>query len=178
MPGSLPIDDWVIYKQIYPRAEVGQSSSLAFYLNLCGLPGKEDMPVNCMWHIYAADNPKGLCEVAWYCITDVERSQALMVCQNVVNECCKVALLSYVSLGDTFSYAGGEGTRYVTCWQLMHRSRSCSALCGVERTLLLDNARQMGDTEAIESVLRQYSPSRPIIALDFASLYPLAHYNL
>ena len=39
--------------RLYPRAEVDKKSSLAFYLKICGLGSKADMPYNRLWRIYS-----------------------------------------------------------------------------------------------------------------------------
>lgn len=52
MPGFIDTDARIIFKQLYPRAEVGQKSSLNYYLKLSKLDSKEDMPYNKMFAIY------------------------------------------------------------------------------------------------------------------------------
>src|SRR5581483_7556697 len=51
-PGFIDTDIMVVFKQLYPTAEVGRGSSLNFYLRMNKLEGKEDMPYKRMFRIY------------------------------------------------------------------------------------------------------------------------------
>lgn len=51
-PGMVDTDTMAVFKQLYPRAEVGRGSSLNYYLKLNKLEGKEDMPYMRMFAIY------------------------------------------------------------------------------------------------------------------------------
>lgn len=51
-PGLLDTDCMVVFKQLYPTAEVGKGGSLNFYLKMNKLEGKEDMPYKRMFRIY------------------------------------------------------------------------------------------------------------------------------
>src|SRR3989440_11433311 len=91
IPGCVPIDVRACFMKLYPRAEVDKKSSLAFYLKLCGLGSKADMPYNKMWKIYSEakksvflnkSHPstiQKMSEVAHYCIIDALRCQELIV---------------------------------------------------------------------------------------------------
>lgn len=51
-PGLLDTDCMVVFKQLYPTAEVGKGFSLNFYLKMNKLEGKEDMAYKRMFRIY------------------------------------------------------------------------------------------------------------------------------
>ena len=52
LPGFLPIDVRASFKKLYPRSEVQKGSLLKFYLKMCDLGGKIDMPINRMRDYY------------------------------------------------------------------------------------------------------------------------------
>lgn len=107
-PGFIPIDTRVIFKQLFPKAEVGAGSSLNFYLKKCKLDSKEDLPYKEMWRIYEARDYESMQRVASYCIVDARRCQELLVSRVVVNDRRAVALLAFVSMSDAFMRAGGH----------------------------------------------------------------------
>jgi len=81
--------------KFYSKAE---KSSLAFYLNECGLESKLDMPFNRMFKYYRnalkeADvtTAEQMHEIAEYCIVDAFSCQRLMIKRNVINEYREVA---------------------------------------------------------------------------------------
>ncbi len=49
VPGFVPLDVRVCFRKLFPKSEVTKGSSLKFYLSVCGLPGKADMPIARMW---------------------------------------------------------------------------------------------------------------------------------
>ncbi|GFR88342.1 DNA polymerase [Elysia marginata] len=124
-PGSVYIDVRVMFQQLFPKAEVGQSSSLAFYLKACNLSPKADMPHTRMWQIRATENAKQMRHVAHYCVNDAQRCQELLVKRNVVNDRREVAALSYVGLFDAIFYAGG----HKVCNMLMAYASRRGFLC-------------------------------------------------
>lgn len=52
VPGFVPMDVRVCFRKLFPKSEVTKGSSLKFYLSVCGLPGKADMPIARMWTYY------------------------------------------------------------------------------------------------------------------------------
>ena len=108
--GCVPIDTRVMFKQLFPKAEVGKGSSLNFYLKACHLDSKNDMPHTRMWRIYRERDRGRMREVAHYCVVDAQRCQELLVKRNVINDRREVAALSYVSFYDAIYYAGGHGS--------------------------------------------------------------------
>ena len=96
---------------IHSKAE---KSSLAFYLNECGLESKMDMPIHRMNKYYEralketnATTVKQMREIAKYCIIDSLSCQQLMVKHNAINEYREVAFVDFLSLFDAHYFAGG-----------------------------------------------------------------------
>ena len=112
--GSVPVDVRVMFRQLFPKAEVGAASSLDFYLRTCNLPAKSDLSYKEMWDIYAralgapAAPSAQMRRVALYCVIDAQRCQELLVKRSVINDRREIAALSYVSLFDAVYYAGGR----------------------------------------------------------------------
>lgn len=52
IPGTIDTDSMIIFKQLYPRAEVGRNQSLNYYLSKNKLGSKEDLPYKRMFRIY------------------------------------------------------------------------------------------------------------------------------
>ena len=186
IPGCVPIDVRACFMKLYPRAEVDKKSSLAFYLKLCGLDSKADMPYNKMWKIYSEakesvslnkSHPstiQNMCEVAHYCIIDALRCQELMVKRNVINDYREVASIAYVSLFDSHYRANGMKVRnllgaYATKRNILFSTRQCK---NIEKGKY-PGAYVFPPRKGIET-------KRPVTGLDFASLYPslIMAYNL
>ena len=53
LSGCVPIDICACFKRLYSRSEVKKESSLKFYLKLCGLNSKANMPFNKLWKFYS-----------------------------------------------------------------------------------------------------------------------------
>ncbi len=126
VPGSVPVDVRVMFRKLFPKAEVGKGSFLNFYLKACNLGAKADMPHQRMWSIYAAQDSAQMRHVAHYCVTDALRCQELLVKRNVINENREVAALSYVSLYDAVYYAGGLKVCNMLIAYAIRRGLACS----------------------------------------------------
>jgi DNA polymerase elongation subunit (family B) len=117
VPGAVPIDARVCFKKLYPKSETPKAGSLKFYLEICGLPSKADMPIKRMWHYYEealategepdARTAGHMREVANYCVIDALSCQRLLVRRGVINDYREVSTLAFVSLFDSHYYAGG-----------------------------------------------------------------------
>jgi len=138
VPGSIPVDVRVMFRQLFPKAEVGKGSSLNFYLEACNLASKIDMPCKRMWNIYAealaapTKPSAGMRHVAHYCGVDAKRCQELLVKRNVINDRREVATLSYVSLYDAIYYAGGHKVCNMLAAYAIRRGLACSNISGEE----------------------------------------------
>lgn len=127
VPGSVPVDLRVMYRQLFPKADVGKgTSSLNFYLKVSNLPLKADMPHTRMWAIRAREDAAQLRHVAHYCVIDAKRCQELLVKRNVVNDRRAVAALSFVSLFDAFYYANGHKVCNLSIAYAIRRGILCS----------------------------------------------------
>src|SRR6185436_8836054 len=79
IPGCIPIDVRACFKKLYLKSE---ASSLKYYLDVCGLDNKVDMPIHIMNKYYEEAilqlsdvSAKNMREVTNYCIIDVLRCQ-------------------------------------------------------------------------------------------------------
>lgn len=68
-PGVIDTDTMVVFKQLYPTAEVGRGQSLNHYLKLNGIEGKEDMYYKRLHRIYELS-----VEIRAHCTCSVDRS--------------------------------------------------------------------------------------------------------
>lgn len=129
VPGCVMIDTRVCFRRIFSKAETSKQGSLRFYLGVCGLPSKADMPYQRMWnyHITACEirdrdaagkasettpeareqSREHMRHVANYCIIDALSCQRLLLRRNILNDFREVASLAFISLNDTHYYAGG-----------------------------------------------------------------------
>ncbi|RGB34233.1 hypothetical protein C1646_760771 [Rhizophagus diaphanus] len=110
-PGCVAIDVQPCFMKFYSKAE---KSSLAFYLNECGLESKMDMSFHRMFKYYGralretnATTAEQMYEVAKYCMIDALSCQWLMVKHNVINEYREVANIAFISLSDAHYFARG-----------------------------------------------------------------------
>lgn len=126
VPGAIPIDVRVMFKQLFPKAEVGKHSSLNFYLKTCNLSAKVDLPIKVMWDNYESRDLERMRHVAVYCVVDARRCQELLVRRNVINDRREVASLSYVSLFDAIYYAGGHKVCNMLIAYAIRRNLLCS----------------------------------------------------
>jgi len=141
MSGYIPIDARIVFRRLYPTAE---SSSLKWFLAKNKLGGKEDMPYQTMFKIYAKmnnlrhsavnifdegkdidfkfDNPPSeyaiikqqLAQVNNYCIVDALRCHELLKIRSVIMDHREVANVSYTRLFDAFYRANGMKVRNLT----------------------------------------------------------------
>jgi DNA polymerase elongation subunit (family B) len=186
-PGFIDTDVMVLFKQIYPSAEVGLGQSLNFYLKHCNLPSKDDLDYLTLFKYYkearaeyrkgqsGPDSAKNMATVAKYCVTDSFRCQQLYVKVNMVGEKREVANLSYISLYDAFTKAGGMKVRNIVA----------AECCLADVNIMFSNAR-VENTKIKYTGALVFEPIKglhnkePIAALDFASLYPsiMMGYNM
>lgn len=125
--GCLSCDVRTIFRQYAPQSE---KSSLNFFLNASKLRSKKEMPISEMNRIYwkltdlitAVTNAgnwtpeqiaayeelqNGMREIAEYCVIDSYRCQELMQKQGVVFDKRGIADLTFCSMADSFTKAGG-----------------------------------------------------------------------
>ncbi|CAG8761715.1 6267_t:CDS:1, partial [Gigaspora rosea] len=131
IPGYIPINVRVCFKKIYLKSK---ASSLKYYLEKCGLGSKVDMPMTTMNKRYenailhlSDTSAKNICEVANYCVIDALRYQELMVRHNVINDYREVTSIVYMSLSDSYYFAGGVKV----CNLLGAKAWSSNMLCSM-----------------------------------------------
>ncbi|RIB05266.1 hypothetical protein C2G38_2220095 [Gigaspora rosea] len=166
----IPIDVRACFKKLYPKSE---ASSLKYYLNICGLDSKADMPYNKMWKYYedailqnSDSSAKNMCEIAHYCIIDALRCQELMVKRNVVNYYREVSSIAYVSLSDAHYFAGGMKV----CNLLGAEAWNSNMLCSMIASENTESGKYPG--AYVITLIKGLENKRPVTGLDFAFLYP------
>ncbi|CAB4403248.1 unnamed protein product [Rhizophagus irregularis] len=178
IPGCVAIDVRSCFMGIYSKAE---KSSLAFYLNECGLESKMDMPIHRMNKYYerALKEPDSMSaeqmrEVAKYCIIDALSCQRLIVKHNAINEYREVASVAFLSLFDAHYFAGGMkvcNLLSASAWQR-----------GILTSMISSQQTETGKYPGayIFPPVKGLENRRPVTGLDFASLYPslIMTYNL
>ncbi|PKK57795.1 DNA/RNA polymerase [Rhizophagus irregularis] len=181
LPGCVPIDVRVCLKKRYPHSEVEKEGSLKFFLQKCGLDAKADMPYDKMWKIYSeakkspsSSTVRKMREVAYYCIIDALRCQELLVKLSQINEYREVASIAYISLFDSHYRANGMKVQNLLGAYAFKRDMLFSARIPekVEKGKY-PSAYVFPPKKGIET-------KRPVMGLDFASLYPslIMAYNL
>ncbi|CAB4480535.1 unnamed protein product [Rhizophagus irregularis] len=177
IPGCVAIDVRPCFMKFYSKAE---KSSLAFYLNECGLESKLDMPFNRMFKYYRnalkeadATTAEQMREIAKYCIIDALSCQRLMIKHNVINEYREVASIAFISLFDAHYFAIG-----------MKVSNLLSASAWREG-ILTSTISERTETESFPGAyvfppIKGLKNKCPVTGLDFRSLYPslIMTYNL
>jgi len=86
-------------------------SSLAFYLEIYDMPGKDDMPISQLFKYFATKDYDGLGDVAKYCFIDCLRLHQLAYKINLIQDRKAIGLLSYTSLFDSFYRANSSKVR-------------------------------------------------------------------
>ncbi|CAG8615642.1 11662_t:CDS:2 [Cetraspora pellucida] len=179
--GCIPIDVRACFKKLYSHSETEKESLLKFYLELCGLKSKADMSFNRLWNYYSETKKlssditaRNMCEVANYCIIDALHCQELVVKCNVINDYREVASIAHISFFDSHYHANGMKVRnllgaYAFKHDMVFSTRVCK---NIEKGKYSD-AYVFPSKKGIET-------KRPVIGLDFASLYPslIMAYNL
>ena len=130
--GCIMIDVRVCLRKLYPKAE---KTSLKYFLDICNLGGKADMPMKKMWTFYknamnemnemnethamnamnamnsstnSSPASEGMRHIAHYCVIDAYRCQELMVKRGVINDLRELTSLAYMTLYDAHYYANGK----------------------------------------------------------------------
>ncbi|CAI2190674.1 4296_t:CDS:2, partial [Funneliformis geosporum] len=148
-------------KKFYPKAK---KSSLAYYLRECNLDNKVDLSIHRINKYYEkalketnATMAEQMREVAKYCIINTLSCQQLMVKHNVINEYREVASIAFILLFNTHYFA-----------------------IGIKVRNLLSAKTGKYPGAYVFPLVKDLKNRRPVISLDFASLYPslIMTYNL
>jgi len=187
--GIVCIDSRTVFRKIYPKA----TSSLKGFLELCNLDSKLDLPHTKLRKYYGESkqniifpnmtqeqsieqHKRNIYEIAKYCLVDALRCQELLLFRNVINDYFEISSIAYVSLSDAFFYAGGM--------------KVCNLIAAYayEKNILVNLMRDQNDKiesgkypgGMVRDPIRGLQKERPIICVDFASLYPslMITYNL
>ncbi|CAB5209662.1 unnamed protein product [Rhizophagus irregularis] len=190
IPGYVAIDVRPCFMKLYSKAE---KSSLAFYLNECGLESKLDMLFHRMFKYYRnalkeanITTAEQMREIAEYCIIDALSCQRLMIKRNYTEYGASFSeikdtivpgkldtSIAFISLYDAHYFAIG-----------MKVSNLLSASVWWEG-ILTSTISERTETESFPGAyvfppIKGLENKHPVTGLDFASLYPslIMTYNL
>ncbi|CAB5394936.1 unnamed protein product [Rhizophagus irregularis] len=190
IPGYVAIDVRPCFMKLYSKAE---KSSLAFYLNECGLESKLDMLFHRMFKYYRnalkeanITTAEQMREIAEYCIIDALSCQRLMIKRNYTEYGASFSeikdtivpgkldtSIAFISLYDAHYFAIG-----------MKVSNLLSASAWWEG-ILTSTISERTETESFPGAyvfppIKGLENKHPVTGLDFASLYPslIMTYNL
>ena len=107
-PGYVPIDSMIIFKKLMPKAS---SKKLKFFLDVCGINPKADMPYDRMDNIYKTRDIAGMREVIHYCIIDSMRCPQLLIKKNIIGDKRELSALAFTSFYDAIFRADGHKIR-------------------------------------------------------------------
>ena len=107
-PGYVPIDTMIIFKKLMPKAS---SKKLKFFLDVCGIKPKADMPYKRMDTIYKTRDAVGMREVIHYCNIDSMRCPQLLIKKNIIGDKRELSLLAFTSFYDAIFRADGHKIR-------------------------------------------------------------------
>jgi DNA polymerase elongation subunit (family B) len=186
--GIICIDSRIAFRKIYPKA----TSSLKGFLELCNLDSKLDLSHIKLRKYYGdskqniifpnttqeqsiEQHKQNIYKIAKYCLVDALRCQELLLFRNVINDYFEISSIAYVSLSDAFFYAGGM--------------KVCNLIAAhaYDRNILVNVMRDNNEIESgkypggmVLDPDKGIQKERPIICVDFASLYPslMITYNL
>lgn len=107
-PGYVPIDSMIIFKKLMPKAS---SKKLKFFLDVCGIKPKADMPYKRMDNIYKTRDAIGMREVIHYCNIDSMRCPQLLIKKNIIGDKRELSSLAFTSFYDAIFRADGHKIR-------------------------------------------------------------------
>jgi DNA polymerase elongation subunit (family B) len=178
IPGCVAIDVRPCFMGFYSK---DKKSSLAYYLKECNLDNKVDLPIHRMNKYYEmalketnATTAEQMHEVAKYCIIDALSCQRLMVKHNAINKYREVASVAFLSLFDAHYFAGGMKVCNLLSASTWQREILTSMISSQQtETGKFPGAYVFPPVKGLEN-------RRPVIGLDFASLYSnlIMTYNL
>lgn len=195
LPGLLDTDVMPVFKQLYPRSEIGRFQGLNFFAQKNKLGGKEDMPYKVMFAIYEGkkvleydarrervvssreatpeENAADMNEVARYCVKDALLCQQLYAIRAVIPDKRELSNTSRTTLFDSFYRAGGSKVLntlgYYCNWTDEQE--------GIKFNIMFDNHHHPKKDISypggyVPEPIKGLEPDLPITGLDFASLYP------
>jgi len=207
--GIVPIDVRICYVKLFPKNETTNRNSLKYFLEISGLDSKADLPYQVM-HRYHAEarilstpqTAANMREIANYCMIDALRCQELLLKRMVISETRDLCYLANDCIMNGFMKAGGSkvnnllGCRFAKYGYLTSEIKPPAAPVGAKKEKYLGAyvfppERGLSPNPAVVTMIESGSigldeicslmaGSRPIVGLDFASLYPsiICTYNL
>lgn len=202
--GIIPIDVRICFKKLYPKGDSNNSSSLKYYLAQSGLASKADLAINTMRGYYRASkfNPcdeasEYMRHVSYYCVVDALRCQQLLLKRNVINETRDICNLANEYIFNGFMRAGGSRVSNLLGREFNLKNYLTSTIVkpaskekyqgayvfpperGISPNPHVITKIEDGTIDA-DQIEQAMSGGRPIVGLDFASLYPsiICTYNL
>ncbi|CAG8678848.1 15646_t:CDS:2, partial [Acaulospora morrowiae] len=178
--GTLMIDVMVSFRKMYPNSE---RNSLSHFLKMINLKGKMDLSHLVLRKYYrdckdgnvsAEESKENMSEIAQYCMMDARHCQELMLKINVIDSYRKMSGISYVSIFDSYCYAGG----IKVCNLLGTMACDMNILINIIRN---DNVKEGKYPGAyVYEPIKGLNNRRPVTGLDFSLLYPslMMTYNL
>ncbi len=166
VPGCVSIDVRTVFRKLYPKSEVSKGSSLKFYLKMCDLPSKADMPIIPMWRGYEAGDPEFIRKILHYCMVDCLSTMRLALARNVIPDRREVGAMSYVNLADCHYYADGMKVMNMLIAYAVRRDIMCSNIPNEE----IEEGKYPG--AKVYHPAKGLENERPVTGLDINSLYP------
>ena len=195
LPGMIDTDVMPVFKQLYPRSEIGRFQGLNFFAQKNNLGGKEDMPYKVMFAIYEGkkvleydakrervissrdatpeENLKDMCEVARYCVKDALLCQQLYAIRSVIPDKRELSNMSRTTIYESFYLAGGSKVLntlgYYCNWYDEQED--------IKFDIMFDNHHHQKKNISypggyVPEPIKGLEADLPITGLDFASLYP------
>jgi DNA polymerase elongation subunit (family B) len=166
--GLVPIDIRVCFKKIHKKEEITKGSSLNFYLKINKLDQKVDLPHTKMFKIYENDDIKGMDLVRYYCIVDSISCFKLFAKQLVLSTLRENANLSYIGIFDEYINAGSMKIRN----KIIADAQKFGILCpNITREKIFSKDDKFAGAHVFDPI-KGLESKRPVIPLDFKSLYP------
>lgn len=175
-PGCLDTDCHVVFKKLYPRAEVGLNASLNYYLAANGLESKVDLDYVTMFKYY--ENARAglpcarqqMLKVVYYCLIDAKSIARLYNKRTIIGDAINLAKISATPLFDSFYTADGSRVtntvgKYTPYFHEFYSATVASDVPKVKYT----GAKVI---KPIRGVCKF-----PVVGDDFASMYPHMHIN-
>lgn len=175
-PGCLDTDCLVVFKKLYPRAEIGLNGSLNYFLKLNGLEPKVDLPYLEMFKYYenalngAADAGQQMLNVVYYCLVDAKSIFRLYNKRTIIVDSCNLANISSTPLFDSFYSADGmRVTNTVGKYTGRFNEFYSSYVNKNAKKIKYPGAKVI---KPIRGVCKF-----PVVGDDFSSMYPHMHIN-
>tara|TARA_B110000259_G_scaffold188490_1_gene248176 strand:- start:6662 stop:10165 length:3504 start_codon:yes stop_codon:yes gene_type:complete len=158
------IDTRIAFRKIFPKTS---ESSLKYFLKICDLDSKEDLPYTELFKIYENKDVAGMTKAIIYCITDSFRCQQLLKIKNVLLNYNVESKLVSSTLNKCFTRATSYKVfNYLVKWGKGYAFNYDSD------NLMYDYDDMVNEGGYVIEPDTSLNLSTPVIGLDFTSLYP------